>query len=212
MDELFFLFKVFIISFSGAVSPGPVTAATLAASTKYKNAGFMVSFGHAIVEVPLILLIVAGASRFLNAAPVQVTVGMLGGLVLFWMAYGLAKDVWLGKNYSSTGKINYKPIRAGALLTLSNPYLVIWWSTIGLNLIMEREAVGAFAVVSFILAHWLSDMVWLEFLSFSTYHGTRAVGDIGRKVLFGVCSAALFVFGGVFIYRSSLSLIDLLNH
>ncbi len=212
METLLFLVKVFIISFSGAVSPGPVTAATLAASTKYKHAGILVSTGHALVEFPLIIIILLGASKFLKTPAVQIPVGLLGGIVLFTMGIGLFKDCLKNIDYQSDEKLNYRPIRAGALLSLSNPYLIVWWATIGLNLIMEHELPNIFEIAAFMIAHWLSDFVWLEFLSFSSYHGTKALGDISRKVVFAICSVALFFFGTMFIMNSGSDLLKILNN
>nr|MDO8134030.1 LysE family transporter [Candidatus Njordarchaeum guaymaensis] len=61
MDLLGFLAKVVVISLSGALAPGPLTAstATLGAKRGWK-AGFSVSVGHMLVELPLVVAVSLG--------------------------------------------------------------------------------------------------------------------------------------------------------
>ena len=46
------LLSVIVISFSGVMMPGPMTAVTLAKSYKSPWAGVWISLGHAVIEVP----------------------------------------------------------------------------------------------------------------------------------------------------------------
>ncbi len=47
-------FQVMAVSASGALSPGPLTVATMALGTRGGwKAGVFVSFGHALFELPL---------------------------------------------------------------------------------------------------------------------------------------------------------------
>ena len=51
------LLSVVVISFSGVMMPGPMFAVALAKSYKSPFAGVQIALGHAVIEVPLILLI-----------------------------------------------------------------------------------------------------------------------------------------------------------
>ena len=51
---------VFLTSLSGVMAPGPMFTMTLAKSYKSPWTGAQVSLGHAVIEVPLILLIYFG--------------------------------------------------------------------------------------------------------------------------------------------------------
>lgn len=55
-------------------------------------------------------------------------------------------------------------------------------------------ACGVFALV-----HWLCDLVWLEALSFTSFKGTKLLGDRVQKVVLGVCSIALVGLGLFFV-------------
>ena len=50
MEIFTFLCKVILISLSGVMAPGAVTAATIAHGSKNPNAGFAISIGHGIID------------------------------------------------------------------------------------------------------------------------------------------------------------------
>src|SRR5512133_2621360 len=77
--------QVLMISVSGVMAPGPVTAATLAAGVRSRHAGAMIAIGHGIIEFPLMLAIILGARTFLTSHGFQVTAGLAGGIALAGM-------------------------------------------------------------------------------------------------------------------------------
>lgn len=81
-----FLLQAALISLSGVLAPGPVTAATLAAGLRNRHAGTWVAIGHGIVEFPLMALIMAGAGAVLTAEAFRIGVGLTGGGALLAMA------------------------------------------------------------------------------------------------------------------------------
>ncbi|MDO8568627.1 MAG: lysine transporter LysE, partial [Dehalococcoidales bacterium] len=58
------LLSVIVISFSGVMMPGLMFGVTLAKAVKSPLAGVYMSLGHAVVEVPIILLVYFGFTRF----------------------------------------------------------------------------------------------------------------------------------------------------
>ena len=69
--------------------PGPMFAMTLAKSLKSPWAGVWISLGHAVVEVPLILLVYFGLGRFFQNDIVQLVLSVIGGGMIAWMGIGL---------------------------------------------------------------------------------------------------------------------------
>ncbi|MDD4289511.1 MAG: LysE family transporter, partial [Atribacterota bacterium] len=69
---LSFLFKTVIISLSGVMAPGPITAMTVSKGTQNPHSGPMIAIGHGIVELPLILIIFFGFGNFLEITWVKV--------------------------------------------------------------------------------------------------------------------------------------------
>ena len=84
-----FLLSVVVISLSGVMMPGPLFAVTVAKSYKSQFAGAQIAAGHALVEIPLMLLIYFGLGRFFQYELVQLTLSLLGGVVLLWLGIGM---------------------------------------------------------------------------------------------------------------------------
>lgn len=193
-----FLAKTVAVSLSGVMAPGPVTAATLAAGTRSRHAGFLMAVGHGIVELPLMLLVVAGANRLLAVRGVTVTIGLLGGAFLLWMGAQMLRDIRKADDDKKpVGAGN--PLWIGIMLTAGNPYFLMWWVFVGLALATQAVQLGPAAFALFALVHWLCDVVWLEALSWSSFKGTRLFGPRSRGVVLGICGAALIVVGAMFI-------------
>jgi threonine/homoserine/homoserine lactone efflux protein len=92
MSELFtFLVSAIIISLSGVMAPGAMTAATIAQGTGNRWAGLLISVGHGIVEMPLILLLMLGLHFVFEMESVKIAIGVCGGGFLFWMGYGMLR-------------------------------------------------------------------------------------------------------------------------
>lgn len=70
-DFYFFLLSVIFISLSGVMTPGPLFAVTVAKGFKDKIAGVMISFGHGVIEFPLMFLIYFGFAQLLASKVIQ---------------------------------------------------------------------------------------------------------------------------------------------
>jgi threonine/homoserine/homoserine lactone efflux protein len=89
MVLLFFLLQVFVISLSGVMAPGPVTAAAIGMGTRSRFAGSLIAVGHGIVEFPLMVLIVLGAGGVFELPAAQIGIGLAGGIILLVMGIGM---------------------------------------------------------------------------------------------------------------------------
>jgi len=222
-----FLLYAVGISLSGVMAPGAVTAATLAAGVRTRHAGAALAAGHGLVELPLMLLIMAGANRWLSAKGFQTGVALAGGLVLLWMGVGLLRQ-WRaagqgggaahatrppgtpvkgeeqgGHGYAALpggARRNWRGlVRTGVLLSAGNPYFLLWWATIGLALSNQALGWGVLAFALFAGVHWLCDLVWLEALSLGSFHGQRVLGPRSGRVILAVCGAAMVFFAVLFL-------------
>ena len=86
MDLLFFLIQAFIITLSGVMAHGPVTTTAIAIGTRRQWAGTFIAIGHAIIEFPLMILIILGADRLFKTSEFRMTIGLAGGILLLIMA------------------------------------------------------------------------------------------------------------------------------
>ena len=90
-------FTVFIFSFSMAIgavlTPGPVTTAIISQSPRLGwVTGLLVSMGHALTELVIVILITLGLSSVLGAPNVQIVIAILGGLLLIYMGGSMLVD------------------------------------------------------------------------------------------------------------------------
>ena len=205
MDELLvFLGKAIVISLSGVMAPGALTAATIATGSTKRHAGAFIAFGHGIVELPLVVLIVLGVGELLKIEGVKIGVGLAGGTFLIVMAIGLLQTARRA-NTGPAGKSVKSPLVTGIVLSASNPYFLLWWATVGLALATEAVSLGVFAFAIFAAVHWSLDLIWLELLSLTAYHGTRLMNPRVQGIILGICAVALLYFGGQFIVKGIMA-------
>ena len=187
------LLSVVVISFSGVMMPGPVFAVTLAKSYKSPFAGTKVALGHAVIEVPLILLIYFGFAQFFQNITVQLVLSVLGSGMIIWLGISMfrarAEVVRKGKD------VPYGAITAGILTSGLNPFFLLWWATIGSMLIMRIIEFGTTGLILFIIVHWLCDLVWLSLVSNVVYRTHTLWGQRLQEWIFIACSLLLVGFG-----------------
>jgi len=196
-----FLFGAFVISLSGALMPGPLTAAAIAKGQKSRNAGVLVALGHGAIEIPLIILIALGLSNFFREPLWKIFIGVVGGIVLTWMGVGMIRD----RAALSEGRkpFPFGSMRAGLITTVSNPYFFIWWATIGAVLITKSLTWGVIGITLFAVVHWSSDLFWIWMLSQMSHRGKKVMSPGVQSTIFAVCGIILVAFGLYFLIDGS---------
>jgi threonine/homoserine/homoserine lactone efflux protein len=202
MELLLFLSEVFVISLSGVMAPGPVTAAAIAMGARSRFAGALIAVGHAVIEFPLMILIVLGMDRILKSTGTQIVIGLAGGLFLLIMAIQMLNSLRYPLDQAAK-PTKGGPIVAGMLLSGGHPYFLLWWATVGLALATTARELGVWAFVLFVVLHWLCDLVWLWALSWASFKGSALLGPIVQRIVLVICSLALLVFGAFFVYRAT---------
>jgi len=197
MELLAFLGSVFVISLSGSLQPGPVTATAINLGVHNRWAGTLMSIGHGLVEFPLMVLIILGLGEILQRQPVKIGIGSIGGAVLLLMAVGMWRSA--GKQASDAQTKTGRPVLAGAILTISNPYFLLWWATVGLTLATKASGWGKWAFALFGLTHWLVDLIWLHALSWTSFKGSQVFSPKIQQRVLQVCALAIFGFGVYFL-------------
>jgi len=214
MNLFLFVIQVIVISLSGVLAPGPVMAATIAAGTKSKHAGIFISLGHSAIELPLLAAIILGLGFVFENNTAKLVIGLVGGSYLLWMGYGMfneAKTFTTQQSPSDSagrfvaGTVT-NPVMTGLVLSATNPYFLLWWATVGLNLAKDAAGLGYIAIILFAIVHSLCDMAWLEVLSFASFKGTKLLSEKNQKTVLALCAAAIVFFGFYFIAKSLISL------
>ena len=202
-----FIVQTLLISMSGVLAPGPVTAATLAAGARRPTAGAWIAVGHGLVEFPLMALILAGAGAWLRLPRFQAGVGLAGGIALIVMACLMLHGLWRsarrppgggGPAADPTGR-RLGPVWTGVVLTAGNPYFLVWWATVGLALATKAAGLGVLGFALFAVVHWCCDLLWLAALALASHRGVVLLGPRAQQVVTLVCAAAMGVFGVMFL-------------
>jgi threonine/homoserine/homoserine lactone efflux protein len=206
MELLLFLLKVVGISLSGAMAPGPVTAAAIGMGSRSRFAGVLMALGHGVVELPLMVLLLFGIGRLLKLPSVGIVIGLAGGGFLILMAIQMLKGL-KDSGAQEMPMTRSGPLAAGVLLSAGNPYFLIWWATVGLTLITTATtSFGLWAFGLMAVAHWSCDLVWLTALSWASFKGSVLLGPKRRNIVLAVCAAAMLGFGLYFIVLQTITL------
>ena len=192
----------FLVGLSGALMPGPVLTVTIThAVSRGHLAGPLVSLGHALVEVTLVVGLALGLSHLLQLPLVSGTIGVLGGLCLLYMGAGMirtpAPAELAGVGQQARGGMG--PVAAGALLSLSNPYWVLWWATVGAAYLLLALKYGPIGIAAFYAGHILADLGWLSAVGSAITAGRRLFTPRIYKGILVVCGVFLLGLGVYFL-------------
>ena len=198
MNFVPFLLQSMLISLTGVMAPGPITAVTVGKGNESPHAGALIAIGHSIIEFPLMVAIFYGFGYLIELSYVKASIALMGGLFLVVMAIGMIRAIRTARLES--GKYISSSLLAGILLSAGNPYFLIWWITIGAAMVMRSVQFGIFGFITFAMAHWICDFVWCYFLSALAFKGRQFFGNVFQKAVFGVCGAFLLFLSGKFIF------------
>jgi threonine/homoserine/homoserine lactone efflux protein len=198
------LLSVVVISLSGVMMPGPMFAVTLAKSFKSPFAGVQISLGHAVIEVPVILLIYFGFAQIFEDKLVQIILSLAGGAMIVWLGVAMfrarASVIREGKDLS------YSAFTAGIITSGLNPFFLLWWATVGSLLVVRFLEFGLGGLAIFTISHWLVDLLWLSFVSVLVYRTHRFWGQRFQEGVF-IATSLLLVGFGVWFMVSGIQII-----
>lgn len=205
MGMLGFLSSAFVISLTGAISPGPLTTLAITEGARRGRwAGWWLSAGHGLAEGTLVAAIGLGLGSFLEQPAVGAVIGVVGGGLLAWTGWELVNgarnegmSLQAAARAPAVGRLGLVP--AGVALSLSNPYWSLWWASVGAGLILTALEWGPLGLLAFYLIHWLTDLSWLSLMSFLTASGRGLVNERIYRGALIVCGLFLLGFSVYFI-------------
>ncbi|MDO8472810.1 MAG: LysE family transporter [Dehalococcoidia bacterium] len=199
----------FVVGLSGALMPGPLLALTVSSVAKHGFwAGPTLILGHAIAELVAVVALIMGLGKILNRQAVIGVIGIAGGAFLLWMGYGLLHSAnqplsFQADSQTSVG-MGLSMVFAGLAVSVTNPYWMIWWVTVGTTYVAwsskNRKGIG---VSAFYTGHEMSDLSWYTVVSLLVAGGTRYLNAGVYKGLLIACGVSLlglavyFIFSGV---------------
>ena len=206
MDLLNFAVTVIIITASGALAPGPLFFVTISHGMKTgTKSGIIFSIAHTIVEFSLVILLALGLLSISNEPIVRIIVGVAGGSVLIiFGAFQIKNSIFINtKSEDSGNKGTKRLLLLGLALTGLNPYFIVWWLTIGANLIfVSLELAGLSGVLFMYICHVWVDYVWLTLLAKLAKSGNRILNHKWYRLLMIIFGIVLIYFGFTFLVDS----------
>ncbi|NOZ58534.1 MAG: LysE family transporter [Euryarchaeota archaeon] len=192
----FFLFATVVISLSGVLMPGPVLAVSIAKGHRDRLAGMKISLGHALLEVPLILLIYAGVASAIEGTPLRL-LSLAGGVLLIYMGVEMLRSrrevVLRGRD------LPYGATFAGFATSFANPYFLLWWLTVGALLVAKASSFGILGLALFIIVHEACDFLWYTLVSLASFSSRRVLSAGTQELLFVLLGGMLLLFGAWFL-------------
>lgn len=201
MDQLIeFVITVVLISASGVMAPGPLFVATISRGLRGGGKeGIQMAVGHAIVELPLIVLLGIGVFSFEIFPEFRPTISILGAIVLFAFAGIQIKTILQKKNVKQI-EIKNSAIISGVLLSALNPFFIIWWVSVGFKLISDAMLIWAFAgiIIVFLMHIWM-DFAWMYSIAHLASKSLKILSNRNYKIMMCGLSLLLIYFGISFI-------------
>ena len=194
-----FLIEAVLVSLSGVMAPGPITSVSVGYGSENPRAGAWVALGHGLVEFPVMIGVFLGVGAVMDMPWVRIVIALVGGIFLLYMGVGMLRNV---RQEEIAGSVNSRsPLAAGVLLSLGNPYFLIWWATVGAGLILRSTEFGLLGFAAFAVGHWLCDLGWDTFLSTLSFRGGQFFGKKFQQVVFAISGAFLLFYSGKLLWE-----------
>ncbi len=203
-------FQSLLIAYSGAVMPGPLLTYNIDQSMRVGiRSGFLLIAGHAVLELTTIALLFLGLGTFLSTNTAQIIVGLAGGTLFIIFGTVMVKDVIQGKaKLEIQGNEQKKSgglVLNGIVISAMNPYFIIWWTVVGLGLMMTAyKAYGISGVAVFFTGHILADFSWYLLISFLASRSRKLMNEKAYKIIVAILALVLIGFGISFIMNAAM--------
>ena len=179
---------------------------TISQSARYGFwAGPLVTAGHAMAEIAAVAALAMGLGKVFKRSLIAGLIGLLGGGFLLWMGVDIARSGWVGigvelEPEEMGGLTAFGSVGAGVLASISNPYWVVWWASVGAGYVVLALRRGLPGLGAFFSGHILSDLSWNSLLAFLIASGRGFLSLSFYRGLLVVCGLILVALAIYFIY------------
>lgn len=202
-----------LIGYSGAIMPGPLLTYNINQSMRVGiRSGLLLIAGHAILELLTIIILFLGLGTFLSTNTAQLLIGSAGGTVLVVLGILMIKDLIQGK-----AKLNVQEkekersgglILNGIVISALNPYFIIWWTVVGLGMMLAaNRTYGLIGIVVFFAGHMLADFSWYMLVSFLISRTQKIINEKAYKIIVVILAMVLVGFGVKFLVDATTKML-----
>lgn len=198
----------FIIALSGALMPGPLLTITISESARRGPwAGPQLIAGHAVLELIMLIILLLGVGPLLQSDKAFIMIAFAGSAVMLWIAVSMFKSIPAITIQTASDEQSFThPVISGFIMSLANPYWVIWWAAIGLGYVTYSMKFGLPGIICFFTGHLSADLAWYTLVSFSISKGKKIMTDSAYRIIIGVCATAITGFAFWFAYSGAVKI------
>lgn len=182
----------FLLGLGAAIPLGPINILIMNHALKSYSTGVALGFGAMSADILYLLLILAGMAGFMNNPDLLNATGILGSLILFYLAYGIyknrAKKITVQTLTFQTKNL-FKTYTQGFALTLLNPMTIIFWFSIA-GYAANRDINMGFTLLGMISAITL----WITVMPYLVHRSKHKISQNALKYLSIFSSLILFGF------------------
>ncbi|MBU1667465.1 LysE family translocator [bacterium] len=188
----------FLLGLGACVPIGPINILIMNHALKSYKSAFVFGFGAMSTDVVYFVIIYLGLVTFVNHPFALQLLGVLGAIFLAYMAYGIfkgRKSPLVIKDEVISKKGLLKIYLQGFLLTLVNPYTVVFWLSIAGYTVNKSLNTGMIIVGMF-----SSLLLWIIFMPYFVHQSKYKISQrlsyyisIGSSLLLGFFAVSLLV-------------------
>lgn len=221
LEVIFVLAGWFVLSLSGALAPGPLSAAVIQqASKRGRLHGILPMVGHALVELVIIAAIILGVNSAALDPYTDLLMGFGGFIIILFGIVALrdykqedAQGV-LEEKQELTTKSAIEATTQGALVSIFSPYFLLWWIAAGFTAITYlldnvEWSLGAVLIAGTLIyfTHISTDFLFGAVLSVGATYGSEKAqveSESGRLNLVNIGIGLFQVALGIFFILVAL--------
>ncbi len=204
----------FGLSLTGALAPGPLSAAVIQqASKRGRLHGILPMVGHSLVELVIVIGIILGVNSAVLDPYTDVLMGSGGVIIILFGLLALRdykqKDVEVEEAKKElTASSALEATTQGALVSIFSPYFLLWWIAAGFTAITYLLENVQWSIEAVLIAgtliyftHISTDFIFGAFLSIGATYGSEKAqvdSEVGKLNLvnigIGLFQLALGIF------------------
>lgn len=208
-----------------AAPPGPMNAIIAEESVvRGWNAGFRAGLGAMLADVLFFVLAVAGVVAVIDRYPtVRPALYLAGGLLMLYFAFGAVAEARRATSFTDGGHTVSKGFRKTFALSLTNPYQIGFWLTIGVGLLeagtldvlahvpgigaaLEGALIVQTGSPSLLVGFFAGIAIWIAVYPAAMAAAGRRV-DSFAPVIAALSAAVLAGFGALFLAMGALRIV-----
>lgn len=199
------------VGFSGAIMPGSLLTYTLRKSlSEGPKAGFIITAGHALLELALIILIFLGFDAVLQSDLAQFLISIIGGALLVYMGADMIISSLRNKvsvHMDGDDSNSRGMLLSGIIISAANPYFLLWWAVVGLGFIMQAyTSYAILGVVIYYIGHICADFIWYGFVSTLVGTTRKFLKEKPYRIIIIILGCLLIYFGCRFVFSALIVL------